>query len=112
MAVGENSGYSGGWRSDTLVQLRRKAPGSIRRRIHNFVRRVYADGGNNSPAGAADGDNSPKDPGRPSLVLQKAGRENLWSIAKENGSTVSAIREANNLQEEPDPDRILLIPIL
>ena len=62
--------------------------------------------------GLSIGDNSPKDPGRPSLVLQKAGRENLWSIAKENGSTVSAIREANNLQEEPDPDRILLIPIL
>ncbi len=62
--------------------------------------------------GLSLGDSSQKDPGRPSLILQKAGKENLWSIAKRNGSTVSAIRAANDLQEEPDPDRILLIPIL
>ncbi len=58
------------------------------------------------------GESSPKDPARPSLILQRAGKENLWSVAKRNSTTVSAIREANDLQDEPDPDRILLIPIM
>ncbi len=63
-------------------------------------------------AGLTLGESVPKDPNRPSLILQRAGKGDLWSIAKENGSTVSAIREANNLQDTPDPDRVLLIPIL
>lgn len=62
--------------------------------------------------GLTIGESRAKDPARPSLILQRAGREDLWSLAKQNGSTVSAIREANDLQDEPDPDRILLIPIL
>lgn len=52
------------------------------------------------------------DPGRPSLVLQRAGGERLWDIAKRNGSTVEAIRSANGLQEEPVPEQMLLIPVL
>lgn len=53
-----------------------------------------------------------KDPHRPSLILRRAGHEDLWSIAKKNGSTVESIREANGLLGEPDPDKMLLIPIL
>lgn len=53
-----------------------------------------------------------KDPHRPSLILRRAGQEDLWSIAKQNGSTVEAIRNANSLQGEPDPNQMLLIPIL
>ena len=52
------------------------------------------------------------DPDRPSLILQRSGRESLWEMAKKNGSTVEAIREANGLQEEPIGERMLLIPIL
>ncbi len=52
------------------------------------------------------------DPGRPSLVLQRAGGERLWDIARKNGSTVEAIRSANGLTEEPEPGRMLLIPVL
>ena len=48
---------------------------------------------------------------RPSLILCKAGKENLWSIAKRCGSTVGAIRQANKLDEEPPEDRFLLIPV-
>ena len=47
----------------------------------------------------------------PSLILCKAGNENLWTIAKRCGSTVGAIRRANKLDEEPPEDRYLLIPV-
>ena len=48
---------------------------------------------------------------RPSLILCKAGKENLWAIAKRCGSTVGAIQRANKLDEEPPEDRFLLIPV-
>ena len=48
---------------------------------------------------------------RPSLILCKSGKENLWAIAKRCGSTVGAIRSANKLDEEPPEDRFLLIPV-
>lgn len=51
------------------------------------------------------------DPGRPSLILRKAGNDRLWDIAKCSGSTVEAIREANRLVEEPNGEQILLIPV-
>lgn len=51
------------------------------------------------------------DPDRPSLILRKAGKEKLWNVAKSTGSTVAAIRGANHLQEEPEEDQILLIPV-
>lgn len=51
------------------------------------------------------------DPGRPSLVLRRAGDDSLWEIAKRTGSTVNAIRQANGLVDEPLDDRLLLIPV-
>jgi len=51
------------------------------------------------------------DPGRPSLILRKTGRDSLWDMAKQCGSTVEAIQQANNLTEEPDESRILMIPV-
>ena len=62
--------------------------------------------------GLTVGEQTQKDPARPSLILQKAGQEELWTLAKKHGSTVEAILTANNLQGEPDPDKILLIPVL
>lgn len=52
------------------------------------------------------------DPGRPSLILCRAGEDSLWNLARENGSTVSAIREASGLEGEPRPGQMLLIPVL
>lgn len=52
------------------------------------------------------------DPERPSLILQRSGGKSLWELAKQNGSTMAAIRTANGLQEDPEPDRMLLIPVL
>lgn len=52
------------------------------------------------------------DPARPSLILRRAGDGRLWDIARECGSTVDAIRAANDLEEEPERGRLLLIPVL
>ena len=52
------------------------------------------------------------DPHRPSLILLRPGKKDLWQLAKENGSTVEAIRSANNLQEEPAAEKMLLIPVI
>jgi hypothetical protein len=48
---------------------------------------------------------------RPSLILKKADGSTLWEIAKSCGSTVEAICAANQLQQEPAAERMLLIPV-
>ncbi len=57
------------------------------------------------------GEKIQRDPGRPSLILCRAGDEGLWNLAKSCGTTVEAIWAANNLQQDPAPDKMLLIPI-
>lgn len=57
------------------------------------------------------GESVEPDPDRPSLILRRVGEEKLWDIAKQTGSTVSAISEANQLSGEPEKQQILLIPI-
>lgn len=57
------------------------------------------------------GEPAEPDPDRPSLILCRPGGKDLWVLAKETGSTVEAIRSANGLEGEPEPDRMLLIPI-
>ena len=52
-----------------------------------------------------------RDPGRPSLILRRAGKHNLWELAKTTGSTVEDIMQANNLNGEPKEDQMLLIPV-
>ena len=51
------------------------------------------------------------DPMRPSLILRNCGKERLWDMAKRYGSTVEAIKKANDLQEEPEEAQMLLIPV-
>lgn len=51
------------------------------------------------------------DPSRPSLILRRAGSGGLWDIAKGANSTMEAIRQANNLENEPTPGQLLLIPV-
>lgn len=52
------------------------------------------------------------DPDRPSLILRRAGTDSLWDIAKSAGSTVQAIQTANGLDQEPNSEQVLLIPVL
>ena len=53
----------------------------------------------------------PKDPNRPSVILRRATSDGLWEIAKATGSSMEAIRKANDLQSDPEEGRMLLIPI-
>ena len=48
---------------------------------------------------------------RPSLILCRPGGRDVWQIARECGASPAEIRLANNLQEEPEKGRMLLIPI-
>lgn len=57
------------------------------------------------------GEEKTPDPNRPSLVVRRAGEASLWELAKTAGTTVSAIRDANGLAGEPEPDQMLLIPV-
>lgn len=52
------------------------------------------------------------DPKRPSLILKRPGKKSLWELAKENGSTIELIQTANDLQGEPEENRMLLIPVV
>lgn len=56
-------------------------------------------------------DTAQADPGRPSVILCRYDCVSLWDMAKENGSTVEAIRKANQLQNEPAQGQVLLIPV-
>jgi hypothetical protein len=67
--------------------------------------------GMNMVTGLELGEMEIPDPARPSLILRRAGEDSLWEIAKGSGSTVSAIRKANGLKDEPLDDRLLLIPV-
>lgn len=58
------------------------------------------------------GEQTQEDPDRPSLILRRAGHNSLWQIAKQSGSSVDAIRSANQLEGEPAPEQMLLIPVL
>ena len=61
--------------------------------------------------GLAMGEPEKPNPNRPSLILCRVGKRRLWDVAKQCGSTVEAIQQANHLQSEPDSNAILLIPI-
>lgn len=72
---------------------------------------VFSKQGLNVVTGIEYGEKLQPDPGRPSLILRRAGEQRLWDLAKECCSTVAAIKEANQLQQEPQQDQMLLIPI-
>lgn len=53
------------------------------------------------------------EPEAPSVIIRAKGeQERLWDLAKRCGSTVAAIEEMNQLDSEPDSNRLLLIPVL
>ena len=57
------------------------------------------------------GQEQAKEPNRPSIILRRAGEDGIWALAKKTGSTVSAIREANRIEDEPEIGQMLLIPV-
>ena len=72
---------------------------------------VYAEQGNTMVTGVQLGEQVEPDPNRPSLILRSCGDEQLWDIAKKCGTTVDAIRTANQLEQEPEKGQMLLIPV-
>lgn len=72
---------------------------------------TLADKGLSQVTGLSLGEYRDTDAERPGLILCRPGEKSLWQLAKQAGSTMEAIREANGLQEEPEPDRMLLIPV-
>lgn len=58
------------------------------------------------------GETAQPDENRPSLILRRAGNQSLWDIAKECGTTVEMLQQANGLSEEPEENQLLLIPVL
>lgn len=75
---------------------------------------LLATGGEGLPmvSGIETGDAVQPDPNRPSLILCRAGNNSLWEIAKECGSTVELIQEANGISQEPCMDKMLLVPVV
>ena len=63
-------------------------------------------------AGLELGELREPDPKRPSLILRRTNGLSLWDLAKECGSSVAAIRNANGLQDEPLDSQMLLIPVI
>lgn len=62
-------------------------------------------------SGLSLGELEKPDPSRPSLMLCSTGGRSLWEIAKELRSKVSDICAANDLEGEPDPKKMLVIPV-
>lgn len=73
--------------------------------------KVLSNSGMRFVTGLQIGDMKEPDENRPSLIVRRTGEDRLWDIAKDTGSTVDAIMQANRLQREPDSEQILLIPI-
>ena len=74
--------------------------------------RFSAGAGMNMVTQIQPGEERPVSENRPSLILCRAGEKSLWDLARQNGSRVNLIREANGLEGNPDPDRMLLIPVV
>lgn len=62
--------------------------------------------------GLTVGEKKEKDGKRPSVILRKCREDSLWQIAKSCGSTVELICSTNGLEREPEPERMLLIPVI
>lgn len=85
--------------------------GTVLRCSYPVTAMVYAGQPITMVTGLELGEERALDPERPSLILRRAGDEELWTMAKRCGSTVEAIRKANHLQQDPEKGQMLLIPV-
>ena len=77
-----------------------------------MVARYLADREMSMVTGLELGEMRECDPERPGLILRRKGEQSLWEIAKQAGSTVEMIQKANDITQEPEADKMLLIPVL
>ena len=83
---------------------------TVRGRLHTDVQTV-TNQGIHMVCGLELGQLREPDPGRPALILRRAGEESLWELAKRCGTTREAICSANGLEEDPPKGKMLLIPV-
>lgn len=48
----------------------------------------------------------------PSLILIRAGEEDLWTLAKKHKSSIDRICNTNGITQAPDDNRVLIIPVV
>lgn len=72
---------------------------------------VFSNQGIQSVSGLQLGEMIPLNPDRPSVIIKPLTETSLWELAKACGSTVDAIKNANQLQQEPERGQMLLIPV-
>ena len=62
-------------------------------------------------SGIETGDAIEKNPGRPSLIVRKIGRNRIWDIAKQYNANISDIQLVNGDCRECNENQVILIPI-
>ncbi len=72
---------------------------------------VFSNQGMEILSGLELGEVVPLNPDRPSVIIKPLTEGSLWELAKACGSTVEAIKNANQLQQEPQFGQMLLIPV-
>ena len=77
-----------------------------------IVMTAWSDAGLSVLSAMELGENREETGQKPSLILRRPGENTLWEIARDCGSTVERIRQANGLEGEPEPNRMLLIPVV
>ena len=77
-----------------------------------FLAETAMQKGFDAVCGLAIGEDREKEQDAPSLIVRKIGDDTLWDIAKNVGSTVERIQKVNKLTAEPEPDQMLLIPVV
>lgn len=72
----------------------------------------YAREGIPMVVGIKAGEQQESDPERPSLILCRCDGDSLWNIAKRCGSRVDDIERINHLEGQPQPGKMIMIPII
>ena len=99
------------WQKDALTAELGAGQIGLRQTLRTQME-VFTDGSMTTVSGLELGEAQEPEADRPSLILKRAGGRKLWDMAKTCGSTVEAILTANDLSDEPDCDRMLLIPVI
>lgn len=98
--------------ADMMTEVVVAPDGTMLRPELQLQLQTVSDSGINMVQALETGEVIQPDPERPSVILRRAGNRGLWELAKDCRSTVEAIQKANDLIQEPAPDRFLLIPVL
>lgn len=111
MNTGENSRVFCRLTEEATFQAVATADGTELRGKLQMQTDAFADSGMMTLTGMEIGEEIGHESNRPSLILCRSDGKSVWQLAKSFGSTVDAIRQINDIQEEPVGNRMLLIPL-